>query len=339
MSQTLKAFKPTPLPLTSITPLDFDKPVPKLPPSHTWPLSSIQNHPLETIDVPVIDMKKPDPDQIRYACKEWGVFTSTNHGISNRLMEDFKREIVTLFSLPMDVKLRVLRSPQEASGYGGVPVTRFSPNKMWHEGFGIQNQVMEEYQKAMKKLAEKVLTLMLASVGLTPDDTNWAEPKTKESPFGPHGTHFQLNSYPSCPDPDHAMGLTQHTDSSIITLLNQVNNTSGLQVLHKDKWVNVKPIPGSFVINCGDLAHFFFNGRFVSPVHRVIPSSTTHRYSAAYFYGPPFGAPVAPIPKLVGPGRMPMYHTITWEDYQNAKNQIGNKVFDLVRVEKAKDQL
>ncbi|MBA0730347.1 hypothetical protein Golax_023031, partial [Gossypium laxum] len=47
------------------------------------------------------------------------------------------------------------------------------------------------------------------------------------------------------------MGLPAHTDHGLLTLLIQ-NDTVGLQVLHKDKWVNIHPIPNSFLANNGD---------------------------------------------------------------------------------------
>ncbi|KAL8136437.1 LOW QUALITY PROTEIN: hypothetical protein V2J09_002438 [Rumex salicifolius] len=339
MSQVLKNIESTPISLSAIKPLDFDSPISKIPSTHLWPTKDINNHPYhEPVCVPVIDLSDPKPEQldrIRLACEEWGFFQVVNHGVPGRILDEFKTEAVGFFSLPTEVKLRVLRNPVETSGYGGLHISKFSPRCGMRDlesrrtsmnmplSFGLLMATLPfEYQQTIKTLAEKILTLMLASLGLTPEDTNWAEFKTNESPFGAHGAHLQLNSYPICPDPDHAMGLTQHTDSSILTVLSHINDTSGLQILHKDKWANVKPIPGSFIINNGDLAHFISNGRFLSAVHRVIPNRSRHRYSAAYFYGPPFEALVAPLPKLVGPTRVPLYRTFTWKDYLNAKSNL-----------------
>ncbi|KAH1030987.1 hypothetical protein J1N35_043161 [Gossypium stocksii] len=59
------------------------------------------------------------------------------------------------------------------------------------------------------------------------------------------------NLYTPCPQPELAMGLAARTDHGFLTLLIQ-NDTVGLQVLHKDQWFNIHPIPKSFLANIGD---------------------------------------------------------------------------------------
>ena len=43
-----------------------------------------------------------------------------------------------------------------------------------------------------------------------------------------------------------------HSDNGAITVLLQ-NDVPGLQVLHKEEWFTVPPIPGALVINIGDM--------------------------------------------------------------------------------------
>ncbi|KAL0354736.1 UNVERIFIED_CONTAM: Gibberellin 3-beta-dioxygenase 1 [Sesamum radiatum] len=92
----------------------------------------------------------------------------------------------------------------------------------------------------MKKLAGRLMWLMLGSLGITnEDDIKWASPAGES---GGGNAAIQLNSYPACPDPDRAMGLAAHTDSTLLTILHQ-SNTSGLQVFREGskRWITVPP--------------------------------------------------------------------------------------------------
>lgn len=60
-----------------------------------------------------------------------------------------------------------------------------------------------------------------------------------------------VNCYPPCPQPDLTLGMPPHSDYGFLTLLLQ-DEVEGLQILHEDRWLMVRPIPGSFVVNVGD---------------------------------------------------------------------------------------
>lgn len=57
--------------------------------------------------------------------------------------------------------------------------------------------------------------------------------------------------YPSCPQPELTMGISQHSDTEFITVLLQ-DDIGGLQVLHQNQWFDVPPIRGALVVNIGD---------------------------------------------------------------------------------------
>lgn len=76
-------------------------------------------------------------DLIGHACEKWGAFQLKNHGIPFGVIEDVEEEAKRLFALPTEQKLKALRSPGGATGYGRARISPFFPKFMWHEGFTI----------------------------------------------------------------------------------------------------------------------------------------------------------------------------------------------------------
>ncbi|GAV77671.1 2OG-FeII_Oxy domain-containing protein, partial [Cephalotus follicularis] len=109
---------------------------------------------------------------------------------------------------------------------------------------------------------------------------------------------LQLNYYPACPDPERAMGLAAHTDSTLVTIVYQTS-TSGLQVL-KDGvgWVTVPPVDDVLVANLGDLLHMLSNGSYPIMLHRAMVNRNKDRISVAYFSDHPMGSKSHPSQNL-----------------------------------------
>lgn len=169
----------------------------------------------------------------------------------------------------------------------------------------------------------------MASLGISKEDLQWAGPK---SDFNGASAALQLNYYPTCPDPDRAMGLAAHTDSTLLTILHQ-NDINGLQV-HKEGigWVTVPPVPGTLIVNIGDLLHILSNGLYPSVLHRVLVNRTRQRFSVAYLYGPPGNVKISPHPKLVGPNRPALYRPVTWNEYLGTKAKHFNEALSWVQL-------
>ena len=87
-----------------------------------------------------------------------------------------------------------------------------------------------------------------------------------------------------------------HTDYGSLTILLPQADTSGLQIMKKNSWIDVPAIKGCFVINIGDLMELWTAGRWVSTLHRVVAKpDQSARKSLAYFHQPDWEAIIKPI--------------------------------------------
>jgi isopenicillin N synthase-like dioxygenase len=57
---------------------------------------------------------------------------------------------------------------------------------------------------------------------------------------------------------DMLYGIDIHTDSSVMTILNQYE-VGGLEVLKDNEWLQVKPIPDTLIVNLGDMMQVRLN--------------------------------------------------------------------------------
>ena len=69
-----------------------------------------------------------------------------------------------------------------------------------------------------------------------------------------------------------------------------------------DHWIDALPLPGTFVVNIGELLELASNGYLRATVHRVVPSAPgQERLSIAFFLGAQLDAvvPVYPLPEAL----------------------------------------
>ncbi|KAL2906327.1 hypothetical protein RDABS01_005037 [Bienertia sinuspersici] len=97
-------------------------------------------------------------------------------------------------------------------------------------------------------------------------------------------------------EPENDVGCGAHTDYGLLTLVNQDENITALQVRnHSGEWIWAPSIPGTFVCNIGDMLKILSNGLYESTLHRVINRSPRYRVSVAYFYEPKYDAVIEPL--------------------------------------------
>ncbi|CAL9074718.1 unnamed protein product [Musa acuminata var. zebrina] len=287
--------------------------------------------------VPVVDLTKPDAAaRLVDACKEFGFFKVTNHGIPVELMRRLEAEAVNFFSLPPVEKEK--SGPAKPLGYGNKRIGA-NGDMGWVEYllFAVTSKplsytlmdflrepsacsfrsALKEYLSAVRKLASQVLELMAQGLEIEPRDVI-SKLVTSEASDG----IFRLNHYPPCPvlrGSNYSLtGFGEHTDPQIISVLRS-NNSTGLQISLKDgSWVSVPPDEESFFINVGDSLQVLTNGRFRSVRHRVVANGMESRVSMIYFFGPPFAEKIAPLPQLMGEREHSLYKEFTWDEYKKA---------------------
>jgi len=134
---------PTPSHLKN--PLYFDfRAARRVPESHAWP--GLHEHPVVdgggapgTPDaVPVVDLREPGAAAaagVARAAELWGAFLLTGHGVPAELLARVEDRIARMFALPAADKMRAVRGPGDACGYGSPPISSFFSKCMWSEGY------------------------------------------------------------------------------------------------------------------------------------------------------------------------------------------------------------
>lgn len=132
--------------------------------------------------------------------------------------------------------------------------------------------------------------------------------------FKTPGAMCRILHYPSQPLSSTTMGIGAHTDIECFTILCQ-GTQPALQILNTDgEWLAAPPIPGTFVVNIGDMLSYWSNDTFVSTVHRVLNITGEERYSIPFFMGPSYETLVEPLESCVKAGKK-NYESVLAGDY------------------------
>ncbi len=186
------------------------------------------------------------------------------------------------------------------------------PNQ-WPENLLEFKKTMMEYKQAMLILARRLVQAFSVSLGMPIDylDRYFADP-----------TYFlRLQYYPEQPDniSEDQYGIAPHTDYGFLTILAQ-DAHGGLQVKNqKGDWVDVPYLPGTLVLNSGDMLKRMSNDHYISTPHRVINRAKANRYSIPFFFEPNMHAFIAPLLSCVNAQHPEKYPPIEYASYLMAR--------------------
>lgn len=189
------------------------------------------------------------------------------------------------------------------------------PNQ-WPEVSGFREPV-EAYHNALATLAFQLVEIVALALN--------ADPQDMAKHFAPPTTWLRLLYYPPAPpidDPD-LYGSAPHTDFGFLTILAQ-DEIGGLQVqTPAGRWIDAPRIPGTFVVNVGDMLHRWSNGRLKSTPHRVINRSGQPRYSCPFFYDPNVSTDIAPLPSTVTAQTPALFAPINFGEFLRGELEAG----------------
>lgn len=179
----------------------------------------------------------------------------------------------------------------ERAGLGDYWAPWQLPNTWPAEPVGFR-ATWHEYAAVMGELAADLMRLCARALGVPEDFFS--------DKFDRHLSALSANYYPPqlTPPLPGQMRRGPHSDFGGLTILYVEDDLGGLQVCRDGVWLDVPAVPGTFVVNIGDLMALWTGGRWVSTLHRVVPperGNRTSRISIPFFYLPNHDVYVRPI--------------------------------------------
>jgi isopenicillin N synthase-like dioxygenase len=280
------------------------------------------------------------------ACAEVGFFLVTGHGVEQGVVDTAWRAVRSFFDEPLEARLTAERlHPDDAYGY--IPLAVESLNRSMSDGAAPPDlkqtfnagphrlparpllddgerwafaptpwpthpagfrPALEAYFDAMLDLSARLMRCFARALGL---GDHHFDTLIDESPSALRVIDYPHQDRPPLPG---QLRAGAHTDYGTLTVLLQDDAPGGLEVLdpRTDAWTPVPALPGSFVVNLGDMMSQWTNDRWRSTLHRVVNPSPDHlgstrRQSMAFFHNANYHAVVECLPTCLGAGEQPRH--------------------------------
>lgn len=273
--------------------------------------------------------------QIRKACTEVGFFYISGHGVDPEIYDGAFAAAKRFFDLPEARKQAVsIHNSPVMRGYTGLLQENTDPDNhgdlheafdasldlapddpdvalgiygygvnQWPEMAGFREPVMA-YHAALRALSEALYRGFALSLEL--DEDHFAPMLTKPV------AELRLLHYPPQEGAldDKVLGIGAHSDYDVFTVL-ATDEVPALQVLNPaGNWIDAPPIPGTFIVNVGDLMERWTNDIYRSTVHRAINATGRRRYSIPFFSNVNPLEMISVLPSCQSPERPARYEPI-----------------------------
>lgn len=286
----------------------------------TESLLAQRQDPAAATSLPIVDLSRLDggPDEraalaaeLRKILFDHGFFYLTGHGIAPEVLRETIEAAKEFFNLPEADKLaiNIVNSPQ-FRGYtrAGGEITGGQPDWREQVDFDCEEEVVEitpetpawkrtlgpnqwpaamprlrpvilRYQAEVTRVGINVLRAIALALGQKEDAFRTLyEPQPRQ--------HLKIIRYPGRDATTSDQGVGAHKDGGLVTLLLQ-RERHGLRVLqHDGTWIEVPPIPNTFIVNTGELLELATDGFVRADIHEAVtPPAGTCRSSMAFFLG------------------------------------------------------
>ncbi|PON70901.1 Oxoglutarate/iron-dependent dioxygenase [Trema orientale] len=148
--------------------------------------------------------------------------------------------------------------------------------------------------------------------------------------------YMNIIKYSFNPQQVGSLGVPTHTDNGFLTILQDDEYVGGLGMMNENgEFVPVDPSPGTFLVNLGDIAKAWSNGRLCNVMHRVLCKEATIRISIASFLLGPKDEVVEAAQEFVDSEHPRLYAPFNHDDYWKerlSKNLRAGEVLELLRV-------
>ena len=248
---------------------------------------------------------------LRRILHEHGFFYLVGHGVAPALVDGMLAASRQFFALPETDKLEIgmIRSPH-FRGYNRAGLELTGGKQDWREqvDFDCEEAALAigpdtpawkrtigpnqwpaalpdfrttvlRYQAEVTRVGVDVLKAIGLALGQSEDVfAPMYEPRPRQ--------HLKILRYPGRDGAGSAQGVGAHKDGGLITILLQ-DSVAGLSVQAEDgSWVDAPPVPGTFVVNTGELLELATNGFVRADIHAAaVPPAGTERFSIPFFLG------------------------------------------------------
>ncbi|TVQ39791.1 MAG: isopenicillin N synthase family oxygenase [Wenzhouxiangella sp.] len=269
------------------------------------------------VQVPVLSLHdfdgRPGPfsNALGRAWRETGFVGIRDHGLDDQAIEQAYTVFRQFFALPAQIKQQYHRPGiGGARGYTGFGIEQARDHdvpdlkEFWHVGRELQagnthpdillpnvwpaeipafKPTALALYRALDALGARILSALALDIGL---DADWFSDKIDHGNSILRPIHYPpiRNAVPG------AVRAARHEDINLITLLIG-SKEQGLEILTRDgQWVPVSTLPGTIVVNVGDMLQRLTNHVYPSTTHRVVnpagEAARQARYSIPFFLHP-----------------------------------------------------